>query len=249
MLESDAGRNRIFAGLGQILEEMVRGEIGAQLVDRAEVERVKPDLLRGLDVNGLVVEEEGFFRANAELLAGVEIDGRVGFGNTELAGPGELRELVKPGKIATHAAEDFAHHVGEDGGADAGLLQRFDPGEHARVEEVGPQDDVGLDEGFGLVRREGEARVLGELLPKGGTVVTAEIVVVTVAPVVAFEGRPVEAGEGQELAVGSRIGLAEDFTVIKNDGAEGGIRRQRNSWVLEMRCLYYAVGCGAGQPA
>ena len=172
----------------------------------------------GLNVDEAVVEEESFFGANAEVGACPDEDGGVWLGDVEFAGIGLHGEVGEPGEFLAHVAEDLGNHVGEDGGEDAGLLEGGGPGEHALV-DGDPEEYVVFNEGGDLIGREGEAGVAGESLPECGTVEIAEVVVVAVAPVEALEGVVVEAGDVEEAAMGGGVGVAEDLTVVEDDGA------------------------------
>ncbi len=156
--------------------------------------------------------------ADAELIAGEGVDGGVGLGDAEVAGPGELVEVGEPGEFLEHGAEHVGTHVGEDGGEETGVLEGGGPGEHGRV-EGDPHEDVVGDEVVDLRGGEGAAGVAGEFGPVAGAVEVAEVVVAAIAPVEALEGVAVEAGEGDEALVGGAVLGAEDFTVVEDDGA------------------------------
>ena len=207
------------AGVRVILQQAAGGEVRAELIDIGEQEGVEAEGFSGADVFDFVVEEEGFARWNAEPGAGEGVDGGVGLGDAELAGPGELVEVREPGEVLAHGAEDFGAHVGEDGGTEAGAVEGEGPGEHGLV-DGGPHEDVGFDEGVDLGGGEGETSVAGKSGPVAAAVEATEVVVVAVAPVEAVEGAGIEAGEGDEAAVRGAVLGAEDFTVVEDDGAD-----------------------------
>ena len=206
--------------MGQALEKVAGGEVGAELVDSAKVNGVEAEVFGGLNVDETVVDEESFIGADAELVAGPREDGGVGLGDAEFAGIGLVGEVGEPGEFLAHVAEDLGDHVGENGGEDAGPLQGRGPGEHALV-DANPEEDVVFDEGGDLGGGEGEAGVAGEFFPVCGSVEVAEVVVVAIAPVEALEGVVVEAGDVEVAAMGGEVGGAEDLTVVEDDGADG----------------------------
>ena len=147
------------------------------------------------------------------------IDGGVGLGDAELAGPGELVEGREPGELLAHIAKHLGTHVGEDGREEAGILQGGDPGEH-RLIDGDPHEDIVFDECVDLRGGEGEAGVAGKFGPVAAAVEVAEVVIVAIAPVKALEGVAVEAGELEEALVRGGVLGAEDFTVVEDDGAD-----------------------------
>jgi len=174
-------------------------------------------LLGGADVFDSVVDEKSFAGADAELVAGEVVDGGVRLGDAEFAGPGELVEAGEPREFLAHGAEDFGPHVGEDSGEDAVVLQGGGPGKHGLVEIASPHEDVVFDECVDFAGGEREAGVAAEFGPVTAAVEEAEIVVVAVTPVEALEGVAIEAGAGEEAAVGGGIGGAQDLAVVEDD--------------------------------
>ena len=61
------------------------------------------------------------------------IDGRVGLGHVELKAPHQHIEAWEPVEFALDVGEHGVAHVGQDGGADAALLELQLPGEHRGV--------------------------------------------------------------------------------------------------------------------
>jgi len=179
---------------------------------------MKADFFGRARVDLLVVEEEGFIGANAKMVAGPCEDGWVGFGNAQLAGIGLMVKMREPGELLTHGAQDLRHHVGEDGGIEARLLQRGGPGEHALI-DGDPHQDIVLDKGGDLFRREGSAGILAEFRPVRGTVEIAEVVVVAIAPVKRLEGLQIKACHIEEAAVGGGVLGTEDIAIVEDDGA------------------------------
>ena len=214
------GASTGLAGLRDILQPVVGGEVVAELLRGGEEQSLDTEGFGGADVLRLVVEEEAFGGGDAEMVAGEPIDGGIGLGDVEFAGPGEVGEAAEPGEVRAmqHGVEDFGDHVRQDGGAQAGLLQRVDPGEHDGV-GLDPHADVGCDESFEFGRRENAAGVRGETLPETGPVEEAEVVLMAVAPVDGFEGGTVEAGDREQILVGGVVAMAEDFAVVKDDSA------------------------------
>ena len=197
----------------------MRGEVVAELCDVGELQGLEAEGFGATDVLKFIVEEEGFVGSDAEPIAGEGVDGRVGLGDAELAGPGELVEGGEPGEFLKHGAEDLGNHVGEDGGEEAGILQGGGPVEHGRVESD-PHENVGGDEVADLRGGEGTAGVAREFSPVRGAVEVAEVVVASVTPVEVLEGVAIEAGEGDEALVGGAVLGAEDFAVVEDDGAD-----------------------------
>jgi hypothetical protein len=193
----------------------------AELRDGRELQSLEAEGFGAADVLDFVVEEESFVGADAELVAGELVDGGVGLGDAELAGPGELVEVCKPGEFPKHGAEDLGNHVGENSGEEAGVLECGGPCEHGRVEGC-PHENVNGDEFADLRRREGAAGVAREFRPVCGAVEMAKVVVAAIAPVETFEGVAVEPGEGDEALVRGSVLGAEDFTVVEDDGADCG---------------------------
>lgn len=206
-------------GLGQVFEQRANVKVGAQLLHGAKLEAAEPELFSGEDILEPVVEEKRFFGADAELLAGEVIDGRVGFGDAEFTGPGELIEGGQPCEFLANGAQDFRNHVGENGGEAAGVLKRADPGEHG-LADVGPHEDIGLNEGVYLRGRERETAVASEFGPVAAALHMAKVVFVAVAPVETLKSLAVEAGEGDEVFVGGGVRGAEDLTVVEDDGTQ-----------------------------
>ena len=223
----------IAARLRNVLEQAAGREVGAELRDGAELDGMEAELFSSADVLQPVVDEEGFVGADAEVVAGPDVDGGVRLGDAELTGKRLVGELSEPREFLAHVAEHLGAHVGEDGSQKAGFLEGGDPSEHALI-DGDPHEDVVFDEGTDLVRREGEAGVAGEIGPPGGAVDVAEIVVATVAPVEALEGVVVEAGEVEKAAVGGRVRHAEDLAIVEDDGANGQrmIPRGGDRWSL-----------------
>jgi len=190
---------------------------------------MEAELFGGVDVFLFVVDEESFAERDAEFFAGEDVDGGVGLGDAELAGPGELVEMGEPGEFLAHGAEDVGTHVGEDGGEEARVLESGGPGEHGLVQMAGPHEDIVFDQSGDCVGGEGEAGVAREFGPVAWAVEEAEVVIAAVAPVEALEGVVVEAGEGEEAAARSGLGGTEDLAVVEDDCFDGGVAGQRCS--------------------
>lgn len=205
--------------MGQVFEQRASVKIGAQLLDGFELETAEPDSFSGENVIHPVVEKERFVGANAQFFAGEVINCRIGFGDAEFAGPGELIEGGEPSEFLAHGAQNLRNHIGENGGEEAGVLKRADPGEHG-LADVGPHEDVGLDEGVDLRGCEAEAAVASEFGPVAVAVHMAKVVFVAVAPVETLKSLAIEAGEGDEVFVGGGVRGAEDLTVVEDDGAQ-----------------------------
>jgi len=171
------------------------GEVLAELRNVAELDRVQTNVFGATDIREFVVEEEGLVGLDAQGVAGKGVDGGVGLGDAEFAGPGEVVEVGEPGEFLAHGAQDVGAHVGKDGGEEAGVLECGGPGEHGLDEVAGPHEDVIFDESFDLRGGEVETSVAREFSPVAWAVEDAEVVVVAVAPVEALEGVVVEAGE------------------------------------------------------
>ncbi len=110
------------------------------------------------------------------------IDGRVGLGHVVLKAPDENVEAGEPVEFALDAVENGVAHVGEDGGADAVLLELQLPGEHGGVLR-GPHarvPEVELVDGGGV---EVELRIADDVLPELQAGELAFVVGVAVGPV------------------------------------------------------------------
>lgn len=216
---------RLFSGRrlawrGELQEQTAGFQIVPELGDIAELNRVQAESFRRLHIHLFVIDEQGFFGENAKLFAGERVDRRVGLGYAVFAGEGEVREVREPAEFLAHVVVDFEGHVGEDGCGEACVLQRGGPGEHRLIEETGPLEDVVFDQALDLRGGEVAAGFLANPAPERGTVEAAEIVLVPVDPVMLAEGRVVETCELEQSLVRDRIGLAENFSVVEDDGAD-----------------------------
>ena len=88
----------------------------------------------GGDVFGFVVDEEDIFRGGLKAFDCVAVDGLFGLGEVEGVGPGVMVEGVEPEVLCEEAGGHGVADVGEDAGADAGLLKALREFEHGRVE-------------------------------------------------------------------------------------------------------------------
>jgi hypothetical protein len=182
----------------------------------------------GVDVLGLVVDEEDVFRWGLQALGGVAVDCGFGFGDVEGVGPGVVVEGFDPGVAGAESGLHGAGHVGEDAGADAGALEALDPVEHRWV-EGGPHVRVGCHEIAELGGGDDDAGAVGDGVPEGVSVEVAAIVGVAVGPVLAVEGLFAEAGDGAHASPGGWVGRAgEDHAVVEEDCLDGDHKGEVN---------------------
>lgn len=115
------------------------------------------------------------------------------------------------GEAGGHGIAD----VREDAGADSCTLQVLDPVEHGGVDLAPEVGICGLEvEDLGI--GEADCATVGDLLPVGGAVEGAAIIVVAVGPVFAVEGGIVEAGDGDHAGPGSgKRRAGEDHAVVE----------------------------------
>lgn len=175
----------------------------------------------GLDVVGSVVDEEDAVDWGLERLGGVVVDSRFWLGEMEGVGPGAVVKAREPGM----AGEDTRGHriadVGEDAGADAGVLEGLCPVDHGEV-ELAPEIGVGMDEGIDLVRSEEKAGVASDLIPVGEGGEIAAVVGVTMGPVGGVKLLLVEVGDGTHAGPCGGVGWAgQNHAVVKEDSLDG----------------------------
>ena len=169
------------------------------------------------DVFGAVVDEEDVFGRGGEAFGCVAIDFGFGFGEVEGVGPGVVVEGFYPGVAGAEACFHCVGHVGEDAGADAGVLETLDPVEHGRVDEA-PEVGVGVDEGGELSRREDDLCAFRDFVPEGVAFEITAVVVVTVRPVFAVEDFFGETGDVAHLLPGCGVGWGgENHSVVEED--------------------------------
>lgn len=194
-------------------------EITAELTDIAKHDCLKTEAPGSIDIHLLVIEEERLFGAGSHPFAGEAVDGGIGLGHAQLTGEGEMAEAGQPGKLPAHVAGDLMRHVGEDGGGEAGTLERGGPGEHGLDQASGPHADVIFHESLELGGSEGSAHGIAETPPELRAVEAAEVVFVAVVPIMLLESLVIDAGDLQERLVGSGIGATEDIAVVEEDSA------------------------------
>src|SRR6516225_7587954 len=93
--EARRGDSRSFRD-GQLGVESCGDEIIAEAIHGCEDESFHAQRLSRLDIDELVIDEEGFFRQGAELFEDVAIDGRIGLRQTQLETPNENIEVIDP---------------------------------------------------------------------------------------------------------------------------------------------------------
>jgi len=171
----------------------------------------------GVDVFGLVVDEEDVGGWGVEAFGCVEVDGGLGLRKIHGVGPGVVVEGFDPVVAGAKACLHGVGHVGQDASADAGALQALDPLEHGWV-ELAPEIGVGVDEPAELCGSEDDACAGGGFVPEGFGVEFAAVVGVAVGPVSAVENVFAEARYGAHASPGGWVGWAgEDHAVVEEN--------------------------------
>jgi hypothetical protein len=178
----------------------------------------------GVDVLGLVVDEEDVGSWGLERLGGVTVDGGLGFGEVDGVGPDVVVKGFDPEMTSTEANLHVLWHVGEDAGTDAGALEASRPFEHGRV-ELRPEIGVCFDELGELGGGKVDSSAGGDAVPEGRGVHVAAIVGVAVGPVTVAERFFAETGDGAHASPGGGVGWAGE-----------------NHAVVEENCLYQSHG-------
>jgi hypothetical protein len=190
-----------------LFEGVVRGVLDGLHADRES----------GSDVFGFVIDEEDIFWRSSKAFGGVAVDGGFGFGEVERVGPGAMVEGAEPVVFFEEAGGHGVADVGEDAGADAGVLQTLGELEHGGV-GLRPEIDVGGDGVCDLLRSEEDSCSGGGGVPVGVGREVAAIVGVAVRPVFAVEDVFAEACDGADASPGCGIGWAgEDHAVVEED--------------------------------
>ena len=204
----EAGGNKVFA------EFLVGGELDGE----------EAEVARGVDIGLLVVDEERFSGQGSEFVERKTVDGWIGLGHFVFEAPDENVEAREPVEFALDTGQHCVAHVGEDGGADAVLLESELPGEHGRVLR-GPHACVpGIEfiDGGGI---EPELRIANEVLPELTACKLALIVGMAIGPVDGFKLVARQTRYAEHRVVRIRIRLSgENHSVVEDDRAQG----QRN---------------------
>src|ERR1700760_1384267 len=101
----------------QLRVESGGDEIIAEAIHGGEHQSFHAERLSRLDVDALVIEEEGFFGQGGEFFENVAVDGGIRLGQAQLEAPDQDIEIVDPAEFALDVFEDGVTHVGENGGA------------------------------------------------------------------------------------------------------------------------------------
>lgn len=208
------------SGKRQLRVESGGDEIIAEAIHGSENETFHAERVGRLDVDELVIEEEGFFGEGGEFAESVAIDGGIGLGHVQLETPYKDIEVVDPSEFAFDVFEDGIAHIGKNGGAHVVGFEFLLPREHGGILR-GPHAGVLAKELSKVGRAERQMGIAGKLLPVRDAREFAFVVGMSIGPVEGFKLIRREPGDPNHGVVGRDIGRAgQDHSIIKNNRAQ-----------------------------